>query len=285
MKKLIWIGIMLFCLVSCERNFDEIADTDQREVTFHVSLENFFSDVLVHNNEDFFFGDNSCLDAQHRIRVTMHCFDDKGELVEKSTIFTTLDDEPTVTIKHLDKNRQYSFIIMADVVKYNTDIDFYETWYQLKTSKWNEFYLTALVRDASAIQNTFHRSVFQLYPDNQDMKIELTPATNNGYVLFVNPGYITKVSGTVLLYQSLYAHNLHGITRVYHTYEIPKQDGAFSTLPITATTPDDVIQFKVITQFGSQKDSIVRNISNVNHRPFVVAVDCQDLSAIKCVYY
>lgn len=286
MKKTLWFWTALaVCLTACEPNFDEIRDTDQRSVTFHVNLENFFSDILVNTNGEYHFGDDSSLDDLHRIRITLYCYDDNGDLVERSTIFTSVGEKPAFTIKHIDKKRPYKFIFLADVVRYNSEIDFYETWYQLLTSHWNKFYLTALDRKAVAIENTMRRSITELYPDNQEMEVELTPVTNNGYIVFINPESTTKVSGSVLLYQSLYANNLNGITRVYYPYDIPKQNGQIPTLPVVATTPDNNIILKVITQFGSQKDSVIRNIPNASHRPFVVTVDCQNLDAIDCVYY
>lgn len=286
MRKTLWIWMVFaLCMTSCEPNFDEIRDTDQRSVTFHVNLDNFFSDVLVDSNGDFHYEDGTALDDHHRIRITMHCFDDKGDLVEKSTLFSTVGGKPTFSIKHIDKNRQYKFIFLADVVQYNSEIDFYETWYQLMNSHLDQFYLTALDRKALAIENTVRRNVTELYPDNQEMEVILTPVTNNGYIVFVNPDSTSKVSGTVLLYQSMYANTLNGITRVYYPYDIPKQNGHIPTLPVTATSPDNNIVLKVVTQFGSHKDSVIRTFPNTNHKPFVVTVDCHNLDAIDCVYY
>lgn len=282
MRETLWLWIVLAaCISACEPNFDEIRDTDQRSVTFEVDVSNMFANVLVPEGDGFVLGDNSGLDDHHRVRVTVRCYDLAGQLVDKSEIFTTLDDKPEMKFQHLDRNKQYSFIFLADVVEYYSDNDFYEIWYQLNDSKIEDLYLITVARSDTSKYNVIRTCNMTLTPENQKVAVELSPVTYNGYFVFTNMEGLPQFSCTYECGASFTLQNMKKTVSGTVKHEIDPTDGAFARIPFSASFADD----NLIIRINGPSIVLNRVISNQCHRPFVVFVDCSTLIISDCVYY
>lgn len=284
MKRALLTIIVLAFFAACERDFDELKDTDQRSVTFRIGLDGLFSNVLEPSGGDFSMDIPVVLDARHRIRVNAFCYNEEGDLVDHRSSLTTLDGKLELKFRHLKKTKQYQFVFLADVVEYNGGSDFFEVWYQMKTKKLDDFYLKIIEGKERAIENIVCRAVVSAIPDNQEMDVNLSPITYNGYLSFVNTNGVEKVTGAVLSYRSLYVSSLQGIVRAYYPFEVIQNGGEIPPYLITASRPDTGFSIKIVRYLPDRKDSVSCNFQNMMCQPFVVTVDCQNLTT-NCVYY
>jgi hypothetical protein len=218
------------------------------------------------------------------VRVTARCYDAAGELVDKTTVFTTLDGRPEMRIKHLDKNKEYRFLFLADVVEYYSDDNYFEVWYQLNDSKIDNFYITAFERKDTAKYNVVNRSVANLYPGNQTVEVTLTPITYNGYVVFTNYENKDKIEGYTGCFQLLRVNSMKGQTVKGNYYECNDLSNDVVKVPVTATLADNRVLLDVRVRDGNHTDSTECSIQT-SGMPFVTTVDCQELKIIDCVNY
>lgn len=286
MRKTLWLWIALVaCLSACEPNFDEIRDTDQRSVTFEVDVSNMFANVLVPEGDGFVLGDNSGLDDRHRVRVTVRCYDLAGQLVDRVTLFTTMDARPEIRIRHLDKNQEYQFVFLADVVEFYSEDNFYETWYQLNDKTIENFYITAFERVDTAKYNVILNKILELYPDNQKVEITMAPLSYNGFFLFTNSDGIAALSGNYGYYESLRVLTSDGISRDTIHYELSLTDPSKMVIPLTASYADDVVSLRIRKRMSAGTATILRTLSNPSHKPFVATVDCGSMNIVNYVFY
>lgn len=284
MKHTLWILWLGLFLTSCERNFDEIRDTDLRFVEFSFDLRDMFSNVLVETTDGFSLGDHSGLDNRHKVRVSARCYDPEGELVEKATVFTTLDGQPGIRIKHLDKNKEYRFVFLADIVEYYSNDNYFETWYQLNDKTIDNFYITAFEKADNAKYNVVNHSVISLFPENQTVEVTLTPITINGYVVFTNYENKDKIEGYTGCYQLLRVNSMRGQTIKGSYYECDDLSNDAVKVPVTATLADNSILLDIRVRGGNHTDSTECSFQT-SHRPFVTTVDCHELKILDCVNY
>lgn len=285
MRKTLWLWIALaVCLSACEPDFDEIRDTDQRSVTFAVDVSNMFANVLVPEGDGFVLGDNSGLDDHHRVRVTVRCYDLAGQLVDMATLFTTMDARPEIRIRHLDKNKEYQFVLLADVVEFYSEDNFYETWYQLNDKTIENFYITVFHRNDTAKYNVVSRSIMNLYPENQIVEVDLSPVTYNGYIVFTNYENKDKIEGYTGCYQLFRVYSMQGKNIKGSYYECGNLSENKVMVPVTATLADNTVLLDVRVRAGNQSDSTECSFQT-SHRPFVTTVDCQELKVVDCTNY
>lgn len=286
MRKTLWLWIVLAaCISACEPNFDEIRDTDQRSVTFEVDVSNMFANVLVPEGDGFVLGDNSGLDDRYRVRITARCYDLAGQLVDRVTLFTTLDARPEIRIRHLDKNQEYQFVFLADVVEFYSEDNFYETWYQLNDKTIENFYITAFERVDTAKYNVILNKILELYPDNQRVEITMDPLSYNGFFLFTNSEGVEALSGNYGYYESLSVLTSSGISRDTIHYELPLTDPTKMAIPLTASYADDVVSLRIRKRTSAGNATILRTLSNPSRKPFVATVDCGSMNIVNYVFY
>lgn len=284
MKKLLLLLFPLLFL-ACEPDFDELRDTDQRYVTFDVDLTNMFSDLLVESEGGFSLGDVSSLDPRYRIRITAYCYDYK-DLVKSYTFFSTPSECPEITFRHLAKDKEYQFLFLADVVRFNSEADYYETWYQMKTTDLSQFYLISFDRSDTAIYNKVNRSMVSLVPENQREKVVPTSATYNGFINFMNLESIDKIDVYFMSYSKWYAQTLVGmqkLTKVYELYNLHHEGDRL--FPTTLCMADRQASMIIKTYSSAGIDSTTVKILDGSRRPFVVDFDCQSMKVTSSIYY
>lgn len=286
MKKIL-LFILTIGLVACERDFDEIADTTQRHVMLQFNLADVCNDILFQSGNSFQLGTSSVTADDYRLRVSVYCYDGKDSLISHQQILSDHSEVPTCIVRHLEKGEQYNFVVMADVVKIDPYVDFYETWFQLGTKWSHSFYLVGYDRSDNSIQNVLFYKKMTLTPENQIVDVKLEQITNNGFCQFVNARHVDKLSGYVAYFDSFLLHPFKSMTtaRQTHSFEYVNPDEATILLPVTVSIVDSVIPVVMRTITLEKNDTNRVIINNTKHRPFVATFDCKTLQLTDCKYY
>ena len=121
--------VMLFCgvlmLASCHNDFDEWNDTEQRHVLFTFNTDSLFAKLLCYDG-DYYIPRVDTLPPDCRLRITAYCYDYTADLVYSEHVFTSLHTDRQIKIRHLLRGNTYRFVFVADVVRYSSDLDYYE---------------------------------------------------------------------------------------------------------------------------------------------------------------
>lgn len=197
-NKLLLIIPFLFLLASCERDFDEIADTQQRHINFIFNTDGLFTDVLSKTNDGYSLTKLMSLPTDYLLRITAYGYDLSDSLIFTKTIL--LDDltRQSLKVRHLLKSEEYRFIFVADIVKSDPYVDYYETWFQLGTKRWSDFYVYSEQRHDEASLNCMASSRMIISPDNQDVEVNFKSITYNGFCVFENLEGVDRLSGYVM---------------------------------------------------------------------------------------
>ncbi len=287
MKRLIFISICLCALVACERDFDELNDTNLRHIDFEFNTDELFSSILQYDGNSFEMMRVDKLPVDCRVRITAYCYNQQDSLLSKESLFAPFRDYKRIRFKHLDKNLGYKFLFVADVVRYNSDVDYYETWFQMKVRSLNEAYFYSDQRSDNYVHNILGQAIAQLTPANQTHMIEFTPLTYNGYCVFRNANTATLFSGHVSYSVSFVSTTLERLYYGSVGYEFSYLNPTEQTIvmPITFCVADDAfdVYFKTKMLDIEQENKI--NIENHNHRPFVMTFDCSTLQQTESKFY
>lgn len=287
MKKLqILLVIMSFLQASCKDNFDEWEDTSQRYVTFTFDSHDYFSDILSYVDGTFQLGADLELDSLYLLRTVCYCYDETGDLWDMQTVLSPQLCSPQITIRHLYKDKAYYFVFLVDVVKQDPFLDYYETWYQLSSKQYDNFYLQALDRNAEPTKNILLSASFHVLPRNQIVPVTLLPITYNGFCIFTNLDYVEKLDGWMGYNE---AFNLKGLTkREWQTYEYQHYivQGIDSVIiPLSLTHADNEVTIRIQTTTYDGSNSIEHILSNEGHRPFVATFNASTLELDTCIFY
>lgn len=269
------LPILALCLLTaCQKDFDELNDTRQRWVEFSFDPSEYFSDILVTTKHGYALGASTELEEGYGLRIVGYCYEADSILTARTTIFGDMQHGLTMKFKHLDKDIQYHFLFIADIVKYDSEVDYYETWFQLVTSDLDDFYMMSFDRNELVAYNMLLYAEMDVGPANQAIAVEMSQITFNGYLVFTNLEDVSRVSATADYYQSFYIDNLMG--KLIRTYDLGIKDGDGNTVvfPITASHADKSIKVDVTSHNGTFFSSYTITIRDPQHRPFVATVDC-----------
>ena len=272
MRKLLLI-LPLLCLLACQKNFDEFNDTDQRYVTFSFDSSGYFSEVLLRDGGDYHFCTSTNLESGYGLRITGYCYDADSVLVEKANVFGDLQHVLRLKFKHLSRDMEYHFLFLSDVVEYDTDVDYYETWFQLLTYNLDAFYIVAFERHDDARFDMLRLSSMNVVPDNNIIDVEMNNISYNGFVVFTNVDDSFELSGTVGYYQSFSVDGMSGKNRIFNTIDVPQGVSSF-VLPISVCYADKMITLLMKKRVGGNDHSFTLRFNDNEHRPFVATVDC-----------
>ena len=281
----LFISLLVLLLVSCERDFDELKDTDQRYITFALNTNGLFSDVLTFKEDGFVMGQDTILGDNHCLRFVTYCYSNRGRLVQKITTLSLPNQKALATIKHLYKDSIYRFVFFADVVEKIEPSEYLERWFHLDVSDLKQFYIISFEQDSIAKNNILKMDTMSLSPRNQIVDVDFFSLATNGYCVFNNTTNIDKVSGYASRYLSFSTATLGGMVSGGNDYTFYTFRQSEFILPVTATRADNGHKIVVITQTLSDIDTSKCSFSNINHRPFVVTVDCQTKKITNCEYY
>ena len=280
--------ICFFCLTACQDDFDEMNDSPIRHVTFTLDVSNLFDSILVMQSEkQFVYGIPAVLDADNRLRVTAFCYDRRDSLLQRQMTLVNELSTTSITFRHINKDVDYRFVFIADIVKYDPNVEYYETWYQMDARSWNRFYFFSDSRSEHPQQDVMYSAQIMVKPSNQTVDVMLSPLTYNGYCVFVNTEKVDRLTGFASYVNSFRLSTKSWLRRASLAYEYsyyrPKE--ASIIFPMNLTYADSIIYVKAknTTLFGT--DSVIVNIPNKNRRPFVVTIDCETTQLKECKFY
>lgn len=274
-------------MIACEDDFDELNDTRERHITFKFNTETLFSEILQYDDNSFYLTDIKELPSDCKVRITAYCYNQQDSLVYKNTRFALLDDYDCIKIRHLDKDSIYKFMFIADVVRYNSDEDYYETWFQMNTRRFYNFYLYSDQRDKNCIYNIMGGCTVQLQPKNQVYVIDFSKYTYNGYCVLDNIKGLTLLEGyisySVSFNPNTFEHIVWGYIGYEYEYVTPSVNSVI--IPITLSYADNDFDVKLkTTKLNGVKERTI-NIANKNHSPFVISFDCNSFEQTKFECY
>ena len=290
MMKYIIFTVLLFVsmvVTSCEEDFDELNDTNQRHIVFTFKTDSLFSHVL-HSKDTYIMGGVNLLEQDYGLRITAYCYDlDDNLLCSDWLILRQLDDFQSIKLRHLYKEMTYRFVFVADIVKYDSFVDFYETWYQLGTKNWSDFYIYADNRDDNALNNILGFHYMEDQPANQIIEVDFTPIFYNGYCIFDNIDSIDRLSGYVAYCSSFKLKSMEWqrLNSLAYSFDYSNVKEKVMVKPISLSFADSLITVKLRTTTLHSVDSVYIDIYNKQRRPFVATFDCGKRELTNCIFY
>lgn len=281
----IYIFLSVFVLASCQDNFDEWNDTEQRRITFDISTDGLFDNYLSMTDEGYLKGCTKSIDGDYKIRVSGFCYDTDGKLIQNSYKLADRIGTESITFFHLLKDHEYRFEFLTDVVETDTAVDFYESWFQLGTDNIDNFYLFCFQPNDIHRYNKVSHATLYAIPENNTLKVSVQPITVNGYCELTNLQNIERVNGYYGYKESFYLNSMTGRMRGNHAYSYIVGDNKKFVIPITTGTVSDTISIKIKRVILNKVDSVYLFIRNPENKPFVSDIDCQTLKMKSCVFY
>ncbi|MBO4906584.1 MAG: hypothetical protein J5486_06065 [Bacteroidaceae bacterium] len=285
---LLYIALLSACiLTSCKEDFDELQDSDLRSITFTLDASHMFDNVLLQQQGSFAIGYRPVLDKNQRLRITAYCYDNNDSLLQRNTILINeLSSDISHTFRHLDKDATYHFVYLADVVEYDPDLDYLETWYQLTYHKWQDFHIASDNRHEMPQADVLYMSEATAQPSNQSIALTLSPLSYNGYYVLTNGNKFDRLSGYVGYTNSFKMSTKSWQRRTSLAYEFSyyKPDKETIIQPLNLCYADSVITMKLKATSLQGSDSVMVDIPNANRRPFVLSIDCETLTP-DCKFY
>lgn len=284
MRKIVFLMFALV-IASCQDNFDEWNDTDQRRITFDISTDGFFDDFLSMSDEGFLKGIPQTIEINRKIRVSGYCYDMDGSLVQNLTMLMDGMGTKPITFLHLWKDHEYRFEFFADVVETYMAVDYYESWFQLGNESINNFYLFCFQPNITHKYNIVRHSTMYAKPENNQLAVSLEPITVNGYCVLSNLLDVERVDGYYVYNESFLISSMSGRKRSIHNYGYIVKDNKNIVMPITTGAISDTVTVKIKRVMLDKVDSSFVYIKNPENKPFVADIDCQTLKMKSCVYY
>lgn len=284
MRKIVYL-LFAVLVLSCQDDFDEWNDTDQRTISFDISTASFFEDYLFLSGGIYSKGYNAPLESTHRIRLTCYCYDKNDSLILSTKSLLNGTKNERLQLRHLMKDQEYRFEFLCDVVKYDKAVDYYESWFQLGTNDINSFYLFCFQPDSIHAHNIVKHATLYATPDNNNVSVSLKPITINGYCVLSNLQGVEMVNGYYAYNESFYLDKMFGRKRSTHTYSYMPKGANQIVIPVTTGAIADTLSIKVKRIILNDVDSTFIYIHNPENKCFVSEIDCKTLKQKSCVYY
>lgn len=287
MKKLLYF-LCMCGIFACQEDFDELKDTQQRHVLFTFHVEELFSKVLVANGDTYQLGEVCELPADYRMRITVYGYDHFDSLIYEKTVLSDYSKSLVLKVRHLQADQTYHFAFVADVVKYDHYVDYFETWFLLGTKYWPDAYIYADERNENALCNSMAFSEMLITPNNQQVKVVFKPITYNGFCVFNGLNSIDRLSGYVMYCSKFLLKNRTWQRRNSLSYKFDEhnlQESGSFIMPVSLCDADSVVTVKMRTLTLSGADSTIIDIPNKGRRPFVATFNCTTLELDNCNYY
>lgn len=282
--KFAFLVTFAFLAVSCQDNFDEWNDTNQRTISFKISTEDFFRDYLTMYNGIYTKGLYFPLESSYRFRISCYCYDKHDSLIQYKHYLSNDAREVLLHLRHLKKEQEYRFDFFCDAVRYDKTVDYYESWFQLGTNNINTFYLFCFQPDSVHSHNIVKHATVYAAPNNNTVPIALNPITINGYVVFSNMQDVEMLDGYYEYNESFYLNGMSGRRRSAHSYKYLPNGKKQIVIPLTMGAISDTLFIKVKRVMLSNIDSTFIEILNPENNCFVSEIDCKTLKQKLCVY-
>lgn len=271
--------LFLLMLSSCQKDFNELLDSNQRYVEFTFNTDSLFAKYLYCYNGTYYFPQIDTLRPEFCLRITAYCYDYADQLLYSGNIFTSVHTEQKMRIMHLLKDETYRCVFLADIVEYDSQVDYLENWFQLGTDSWNSFYLFSTYRHDNAIYDVVGMSTVLVLPNNQSSEVSFTPITYNGYCVFTHTELVQ--SAHIVGFDSFRLQTLQGLlTSGGYGLDLSEIVGEYIR-PVSMSNADKDIQIALVTE----TDTTLLNLVNANCRSFVATINCETKQIDHCDYY
>lgn len=281
MRYLLIIIISLPVLLSCQKDFDEVLDTDHKHINFTFNSSRMLDDIL-YQEPSFHLGHVSTIHPDYRLRITAYCYDFNDSLVCSNTIIGESAQLLSLKVRHLIEDNVYRFVFLADVVKYDPYIDFYEVWYQLGISSFSGMYIYSDYRENNPELNQLGYSFLEIIPDNQDVCVDFDSIVYNGYCVFRDFGNVESISGYISYTSRLRLDSMlpEKVSNLHTTFEFDKDALSTSSIiiPVTLCCADSIISVKLRRKLEFATDSVIAIIPNPGRDNFVATFSCSSLT-------
>ena len=287
MKNCFYIIILLFSFTSCQKDFNELIDSNQRRITFTFDLSHLFDEILVEQSGEYSLGIIPQLDEKHLLRITSYCYDSSDSLLQCHTLLSSRFTLVNQSFRHLDKNLDYHFVFVADVVKSDPNVDFYETWYQMNTRSFQSFYFFSDSRSEQAKYDVMQVSTLKAKPNNQTINVSLEAMTYNGYCQLTNANKSDRITGFATYVNDFKMSSRSWRRRASLAYEFSHYHPEAPTItqPLNLCYADSIIFIKLHSTTLTGTDSLTVKIPNIERRPFVLTIDCEAMQMTECKFY
>ena len=277
---ILFIGTLL---CACDNNFNELTDTTQRYIQFSFNTKNIFDDVLVLSGEDTFtLGAPSKLDDPFRMRLSAYCYDLNGDLLfHKETIVSNINQNIELTFDHLQNYLQYRFVFLIDIVEYDPLLSYRELWYQLATKSYDNFYLLRLAYFPAPQNNILLFNEQILSPSNQVEMVQLQPFTYNGYIRLIDLDPAKTARLEITLDRDVYISGKTGKINVLYTY-VRNSENAKEYIPVICTKRDVVLPIELSLSNSDNENENYNLEIPMSTKPFVIKIDCNNISYELC---
>lgn len=289
MKRLFYFYILVsMCIImACERDFDEIRDSDQRHITFEFETDDIFADMIHYQNGEFYTEKVNNLPPDCKVRISTYCYDDRDSLIYKTHKFSALNVKQRIKVSHLNKDKEYNFVFIADIVEFYTPHEYMETWYQMKTWSYDSFYIYSDNRSANLEKNVLGKTNIRLQPNNQIFQISFTPITYHGFIEFSNLDHINLLEGDITYSASFAISSLKQLylANIGYKFRYLNPSEKSLILPVSLNYADDLFAINIGTTVLGSSHSRTFTIKNQSKRPFVITLDCDELELTNCKFY
>lgn len=283
---IIYVVVSLCTCVSCHPDFDEVKDTDQRYITFTFNTDELYSKVI-DNNGVYLTDEGLEISSDYRIRITAYCYDMEDSLLFTDMFLSSQYDLKDIKIRHLHKDEAYRFVFLADIVKHDAYVNYYETWYQLGVRNWSDFYIYADFRYDDAINNVLGLCTFIQQAENQVIDVDISSISYNGYIIFDNLHKVDRLDGYVLYCSSfnLKFMEWERLSSMAYEFDYYNEEVERIIKPVSLNIADSLIlaQIRRITLKGN--DTLDVRVYNKKRQPFILTIDCDNLKMVDCKFY
>ena len=279
--------LLAFGFASCQKDFNELTDSNLRKITFTFDPAHIFDDVLVEHSGTYSLGAKSILDGNYLLRITSFCYDTSDSLLQSHTLLCRDLSVATQSFTHLDKEINYHFVFVVDVVKSDLNVDYYETWYQMDTGSYQRFYFFSDNRNAKAEFDVMYTATLYAHPENQSIGVPLESMTYNGYCLLTNANKSDRITGYAAYVNDFLLSSRSWRRRASLGYEFTHYRPQTPTLiqPLSLCYADSIISVQVCSTTLAGTDTLKVNVPNMNRQPFVLTIDCDDMQKEGCKFY
>ena len=271
-------------LVGCKDNFNELTDTDHRYIRFEFDSSDYFSNLLLEDGKGgFVMGMPFELSSTELLRISAYCYDTADNtLVAQKEIISSDGKNLTLEFQHLLKNKQYRFVFFADIVERDPYLEYMELWYQLQVKNYDTFCLLRNSISSRTQRNVLLYNEVILSPNNKVEKIDMSMMTYNGYIHLSNAYDFTDLSVCINLVSQIYTH-IYNRLYDYGVYEFNRNNFDFARpIPITCVNNKEDLRLEISYQESTGDKRIKEFLVPMTDKPFILQVDCKNLTYILC---
>ena len=274
-----WFHIVVWLiglsLVSCEPDFNELTDSDQRSVVIRLQCDSLFSNLLCPVDTGYALNAREQLQGGEPILIMAYCYDMAGKLAASTKQVVAWSKDLVVPIewKHLYRTQTYHCVFFAEMVEQNNSSEYFEAWFSMAVEEWSNLYLFCAERTNNVYKDALYKAETDLIPDNQALDVRLRPYTYNGYIRFINTDGVTSIEGYTPYGKRVFIKDNKIEKRIRHEFQFNPKDSV--RIPLTIVNAEDTVRFFIKTVSPLKTDSQYFYLTT-SLIPYTVTIDVQD---------